>query len=62
MQEHLCIVYRLPDGRLVTHHFHYLSTDADGMTTWQIDPANEEIDLCKAQFVKMDWEENNAKI
>lgn len=60
MQEHLSLTYRLPDGRIVRHLFHYLSTDADGMTKWQIDPANEEIDLCKAQFVKMDWEDEDA--
>lgn len=57
MQDHLSIVYRLPDGREVKHFFHYLYTDADNCAVWQVDPANEEIDLCKATFVKMDWEE-----
>ena len=60
MQKHLSIVYRLPDGRLVKHLFHYLYTDTDDMEIWQVDPANEDIDLYKATFVRMDWEDEDA--
>ena len=58
MHEHLSVTYRLPDGRVVKHLFHYLFTGEDGMTTWQVDPNNEEIDMCRAQFVMMDWEDD----
>ncbi len=60
MPAHLYVIYRLPDGHLITHRFHYLSTDTDGMTTWQVDPENEPIDVYKATFVRMEMGEQDA--